>query len=103
MMDIAQEILGNPSEGREDDTSNNIGWGHWSKNRAKWSEKIAIFMSNHHDTIEVEKGCTIMIPIEVQNQTMWPWKRGCWFGLEKATNSDIIVSDIPVDFVVSGM
>jgi hypothetical protein len=54
--------------------------------------------------VEVEAGSTVDIPIEIQNQTQWPWKRGCWIGLEdRESKSNFIVSDVPVDFEVSGM
>lgn len=56
------------------------------------------------EVVEVEAGATVDVPLEVQNQTKWPWKRGCWLGLEdRGSVSDIIVSDVPVDFEVRGL
>ena len=46
----------------------------------------------------------VIAQLEIQNQTKWPWKRGCFIGLsDKNSKSEIVVSDIPMDFEVKGM
>ena len=48
----------------------------------------------------------IFAEIEVQNQTKWPWKRGCFIGLAKREadkNCQVIVKDYPIDQEVRGM
>lgn len=46
----------------------------------------------------------ILVPVEVQNQTKWPWKRGCFIGLhDRNAKSELLVGDVPIDFDVRGM
>jgi len=33
------------------------------------------------EVVEAELGSVILVPIEILNQTKWPWKRGCILGL----------------------
>jgi hypothetical protein len=92
-------------ESKDDSKKGGCSWGgNWGANRAKWSEIRATWMNPITEVIEVETGSTVDIPIEVQNETKWPWKRGCFFGLEdRDAKSNIIVGDIPIDFEVRGL
>jgi len=45
-----------------------------------------------------------MIEIEVQNETKWPWKRGCYLAQHDPDGTcPIKVKDIPIDFEVKGL
>jgi hypothetical protein len=54
--------------------------------------------------LEAEPGSVIYVPVEIQNQTKWPWKRGCFIGLlDRNAKSELLVGDIPVEFDVRGL
>jgi len=43
----------------------------------KWSEKRAAILTKPEEVLEGDPGAYIIAEVEVQNQTQWPWKRGC--------------------------
>lgn len=54
-------------------------WGSWQRD-SKWKEKRAIVVRGTEEVLEGEPGQVIMATVDVQNQTKWPWKRGCYLG-----------------------
>ena len=54
-----------------------------------------------------EPGKVIFAEVEIQNQTKWPWKRGCFVGLTTRNSQEpkcpLIVKDYPIDHEVKGM
>lgn len=51
-----------------------------------------------------EPGQVLFLEIDVQNQTKWPWKRGCYIGLaNRDSNCPLTVKDYPIDQEVRGM
>ena len=95
---------GGAKQGGEDEQE---CWG-FGKERSKWSQARAIFISKPTEELEGELGSVIYAPIEVQNQTKWPWKKGCFIGLldrqaQLKGTSQLIVGDIPIDQEVRGM
>ena len=52
--------------------------------RKGWSEKRAMFTKvPENNTVEGDPGQFIIVEVEVQNGTKWPWKRGCFLGMDK--------------------
>jgi hypothetical protein len=47
----------------------------------KWGEKRAIFTAAPSGVLEGEPGAYVLAELEILNNTKWPWKRGCYFGL----------------------
>jgi len=87
--------------------SNNYGeWNsQWCQNRQKWGERRAVILKKPEDIILGEPGQVVFAEIEVQNNTKWPWKRGCYLGMnvkdvEKnlfEQKCPIKVKDMPID------
>lgn len=103
---MAKAYLGG-GEARTDGNDEQDCWG-FGKERSKWSQARAIFISKPTEELEGEPGSVIYAPIEVQNQTKWPWKRNCFIGLldrqaQLKGTSQLIVGDIPIDQEVRGM
>jgi hypothetical protein len=67
-------------EQKETTGEENTCWG-FGKERSKWSQVRAVILSQPTEVLEAEPGSVIFAPIEIQNQTKWPWKRGCFIGL----------------------
>lgn len=59
------------------------GFRGFCEGRQKWGEKRAIIMRKPDQVIVGEAGQVVFAEIEVQNQTKWPWKRGCYIGLNR--------------------
>jgi len=53
-------------------------WGGiFTEKRSKWSEQRAVIVKKPETPIVAEIGQFVFIPVEVLNQTKWPWKQGC--------------------------
>jgi hypothetical protein len=92
-------------EGKEEESNTEqeqcFGFG---QQRSKWSQIRAVILSQPKEILEAEPGSIIYVPVEIQNQTKWPWKRGCFIGLlDRSAKSEMIVGDVPVDFEVRGL
>ena len=103
-------ISGNipPEETKGGDCPTSDGeWGGFCRERSKWSQIRAVFISKPTDVLEGEPGSVIYAPVEIQNQTKWPWKRGCFIGLldrqASSRTGELIVGDIPIDQDIRGM
>lgn len=54
--------------------------------------------------LEGDVGKYVFAEIEVQNSTKWPWKRGCYVGLNCDEHEcPLKVKVVPIDFDVKGM
>ena len=97
--------MGN-EEGKEEDSTepeSQLGFGNGCS-RSKWSQIRAVVLNKPSDVLEAEPGSVIYVPVEIQNQTKWPWKRGCFIGLlDRNAKSELLVGDIPVEFDVRGL
>lgn len=58
------------------------GCGEWKNKRAK------AVNNNHENPMAILPGQTQFAEIEVQNGTQWPWKQGCFFGMDDAKHGD---------------
>lgn len=61
----------------------------WNFNgKPAWKEARAVCKKKPEDVIELIPGQTQIVDIEIFNDTHWPWKNGCTFGLadEQAEN-----------------
>ena len=96
---------GENEENKDDECSTEQeGCFGFSQQRSKWSQVRAVILSQPKEDLEAEPGSVIYVPVEFQNQTKWPWKRGCFIGLaDRNAKSELIVGDVPVDFEVRGM
>jgi len=106
-INVAKEFVNNATQGndetKEGETEGQGDWG-FGKKRSKWSENRAIFVAKPEDVLQGEPGSVLLAPVEIKNETKWPWKRGCFIGLlNRNAPCDLIVSDVPVDFEVRGM
>ncbi len=102
---IAKDFIEREDHKEGDATNETQGceWG-FSKKRSKWSENRAIFVAKPDQVLEAEPGQVIFAPVEIKNETKWPWKKGCFIGLlDRNAQCELIVSDVPVDFEVRGM
>jgi len=43
---------------------------------------------NHENVMRILPGQTQFAEIEVQNGTQWPWKQGCFFGMDDSKHGD---------------
>ena len=74
------------------------------KEKMKWGEKRAIILSKPENVIEGECGQIIFADIEVQNQTKWPWKRGCFLAFNgNKDECPLSVKDFLIDQDMKGM
>lgn len=55
-------------------------WGPCGE-RSKWGNKRAIIIRKPEEVLVGEPGKIIFAEVEVQNETKWPWKYGCYVGL----------------------
>lgn len=107
-MDIAREYMGTMGGCQEENKEENQEaqqecWG-FGKQRSKWSEARAVFLTKPDQILEGEPGSVIYAPVEIQNQTKWPWKRGCFIGLlDRNAKSELLVGDTPIEFDVRGL
>ena len=69
------------------------------KQHGKWKGPRAVILSKPESILEGDCGQIVLAEIEVQNQTKWPWKRGCYIGLNGATSEQqpLIVNDLFID------
>lgn len=80
--------------------------GTWCK--GKWSEKRAVIKKSPEEVLVGEPGQTVFAQIEVLNDTKWPWKRGCYLGLQANESGDdevcpFTVAELPIEEDVKGM
>jgi len=81
-------------------------WAGHCGGRSQWGMKRATIVRKPEGVLIGEPGTVIFAEIEVQNQTKWPWKRGCYTGLSTGTwrgECPLIVKDYPIDQEVRGM
>jgi hypothetical protein len=83
MMAMGQKFMGMMG-------GNGGGNGEWKNKRAKAVNK------NHENVMAILPGQTQFAEIEVQNGTQWPWKQGCFFGMDDAKHGDEEVN-MPVE------
>lgn len=60
----------------------------------------AVLMKKIEEEIQCMPGCVQLLEIEVQNQTNWPWKQGCFLSLASEVDQDtmpIELINVPVD------
>lgn len=101
---MAKDFIDNEEQKEGECSQTQEDWGCFGKQRSKWSQNRAIFVAKPESIVEGEPGQVILVPVEVKNETKWPWKRGCFIGLlDRSGQCDLIVSDVPVDFEVRGM
>lgn len=84
-INMAQQYV-NVNANSDDDEEEKKESGSWRNcgNRKGWSEKRAIFTKlPENNTVEGDPGQYVIVEVEVQNGTKWPWKRGCYFGIQK--------------------
>ena len=80
--------------------------GAFGEKRSKWKEQRAIIVTKPQQPVEVRIGQVAFVPIEVLNQTKWPWKHGCYVATSPKQNAalqGIILNTLPVDCEVKGM
>jgi len=102
-MNIVNDVLENADCGEE-------GKGEEVNNFCKkWGQKRAVILKYPTEVLVGEPGKIVFAEVEVQNQTKWPWKRGCYVGLYRDSTMfneealPIKVKDIPVDMEVKGL
>jgi hypothetical protein len=79
----------------------------WKKGKEHnpWKNKRATLVSKPEEVLEVNPDQVIMLEIEVQNGTYWPWKPGCCLTLDDEQDlSALIVQmiNVPVNHEVKG-
>lgn len=52
--------------------------GVFGEKRSKWKEQRAIVVNKPQEPVPVQIGQVAFVPVEVLNQTKWPWKKGCY-------------------------
>lgn len=63
--------------------------GDWKKNMGEWKNKRAVVVNkNHEKVMTILPGQTQFAEIEVMNGTQWPWKQGCFLGMDDAKQGD---------------
>ena len=78
------------------------GFEEFAKHRKNWGEKRAVIIRKPEGVLMGEPGQVVLAEVEVQNQTKWPWKRGCFVGLVKNDlweegKCPLNVKDFPID------
>lgn len=80
--------------------------GAFGEKRSKWKEQRAIVVRKPQEPVTVNIGKVAFVPIEVLNQTKWPWKQGCYLTTSPKQNAalqGIILNPVSVDCDVKGM
>ena len=86
-MDVAKTYANQFEETKEEAKTGeggDEGFKGFCQERQKWGEKRAIIVRKPEQVLTGEPGQVIFAEIEVQNQTKWPWKRGCFIGLNRS-------------------
>lgn len=68
--------------------------------------KRATLLKKIEEVIECQPGCVVLQEIEVQNNTDWPWKQGCYISLDQSVEQKdlpIEMINVPVEKKVEGM
>ena len=58
-----------------------------------------------NEVLEARAGQVLLPTIEVRNSTHWPWKQGCFLGMDESVNLQNMPIDfinVPIDFEVKG-
>merc|ERR1711966_510798 len=64
--------------------------GDWKKNMGEWKNKRAVVVNkNHEKVMTILPGQTQFAEIEVMNGTQWPWKQGCFLGMDDAKQASL--------------
>lgn len=82
-LDIANQWVDNQDEEEKkegDHPRHENGW-RFGGERSSWGEKRAVMLKKPEEPIVGEPGQVVFAEVEVQNQTKWPWKRGCYVGV----------------------
>jgi hypothetical protein len=78
---VTRGIMGTAKQGSKEETKDatfDEEWGGiFTEKRSKWSEQRAVIVKKPTEPIVAEIGKIVFVPIEVLNQTKWPWKQGC--------------------------
>lgn len=81
--------------------------GHFpGEKRSKWSEYRAIIVKKPDSPILAQVGEVVLVALEVQNQTKWPWKQGCVLMAspkQSAALQGIIINPVAIDCEVRGL
>jgi hypothetical protein len=67
--------------------------------------KRAQIVAKPQDVLEATLGQTLFVKIQIKNATHWPWKQGCFLGMDESVelvNMPIEFVNVPVDFEVKG-
>lgn len=72
--------------------------GGWKKNCGEWKNKRALMVNkNHENAMTILPGQTSFAEIEMQNGTQWPWKQGCFLGMDDVKEGDDQESAMPIE------
>lgn len=107
---VTRGVMGNarPEQKEEDkDASYNEEWGGiFTDKRSKWSEQRAVILKKPTEPVIAPIGQITFVPLEVLNQTKWPWKQGCSLVTSPKQNAalqGIVLNGIPICCEVKGM
>jgi len=72
-----------------------------------WKAKRAILKSKHDEVLVIKPGYTAIAEIEASNGTQWPWKQGCFLGMDDPKEGDseampVEIPNLPIAFPVAG-
>ncbi len=75
-MDMAKKYMGMA----DDFINKGKEWNFCGGNRSGWGEKRAVIVKKPEEVIVGEPGSIVIAEVEVENQTKWPWRNGCFLG-----------------------
>ena len=107
---FTREVMGTarqtPKEESKEANFDEEWGGIFTENRSKWSEQRAVIVSKPTSPVVAEIGKIVLVPIEVLNQTKWPWKQGCSLlpsPKQNAALQGIVLNGFPISCEVKGM
>jgi len=84
--------------------------GSWGEKHGWWKSKRAILWTKSDETVhEIAPGQTIFPEVWIQNGTHWPWKQGCFLGMDDTKEGEkecallpVEMINMPISFAVAG-
>lgn len=76
-------------------------------NGGQWKQKRAIcWTKTTENVIDIQPGMTLFPEVWIQNGTHWPWKSGCFLGMDDGQPEDTMLPiemvNVPITFPVAG-
>jgi hypothetical protein len=105
---IAQFMTGgNPCGAEEAPQNEEAEWtAPFGEKRSKWSEYRAMIVKKPDAPVPARIGQVVFLPIEILNQTKWPWKPGCILTTspkQSAVLQGLAFNNVTIDCDVKGL